>query len=394
MPSSPPPSVLHTADWHLGRKLNRRSRIDEQREVLASLADLADELDPDVAVVSGDVFDFFTPAADAEELYYDAVRTLARGGERAVLVVAGNHDSAARLTAPRDVLQDLGVIVAGDPHDPADVPDPRAFPGFELADAGPGWVVLEIPDRAPSLFHLLPFPSRSRLPPEVESQDAGATEIVRRLQDDLPHHDGPAFLVSHLLVTSRRADVEEDHEDFVGGAYAVDPSALDRYDASFLGHLHRPHGSDGWRYAGAPLLFDFDDPTEDRGGWLWDDGTWSYHALDGGEVPTVVEAPDAEDAVARARDEPSRLVRLELPPGTVLTPDERRRIRDAWGDRLVDIQFPPPEETSPADDAGALRLGELDPEAAFERFHREQAGEDPPEALTSMFLDVLGGEDA
>lgn len=385
------PRVLHTADWHLDRKLNRVSRLDEQRQVMDSLVDLAEAEDPDAVVVAGDVFDVFTPAAEAERLYYRTVQGLAGDGDRAVVVVAGNHDSPSRLSAPRGVLEGAGVLVAGDPHDPADVPEPGPYPGFEVTRSGPGWAVLDLPDVEPTLFHLLPYPGRSRLPGDVEARDRSATEIVEALQEDLPGDwVGPELLVSHLYVRSDAADVEEDREDFVGGANAVDAAVLDRYDAAFLGHLHRPHGTDRWRYAGAPLVFEFDEAAGRRGAYLWDGG-WSERELEGGRVPEVLEPADVGEALDQADDGADSLIRLRFTAGTILSQGERRRLREAWGNRLVDIQFEPP---SPSAEDEGLDLGDLDPASAFREYVEEEQGEPPDERLLEMFHEIREVDDA
>lgn len=379
--------ILHTADWHLGRRLNRVERLDEQRALMADLVDRTREIDPDAVVVAGDVFDFFTPSAEAERLYYRTLRRLSEGGDRAVLVVAGNHDSSARLAAPRTLLEDLGIIVAGDPHDPDELPDTEAYPGFSIEASGPGWVRLSIGGEE-ALFHLLPFPSRSRLPPEHQVDGDSATRIVERLQATLPSFEGDTFLVSHLFVGSTRYDVDEDRDDFVGGAYKVDPHVLDRYDAAFLGHLHTQHGTDRWRYAGAPMAFDFDDPTIERGALLWEDGTWRSVPLDGARDLRVEPVPDVQSALERAEALPRSWVRLVFEAGTILSPGERSEIKDAFGDRLVDIQFDVPEVTHQPDQIQAP-AGEIDPEAAFRDYYQDEKGAKPPEAIVDLFREAF-----
>ena len=49
--------VLHTADWHLGKMLNEQSREVEQKLFLDWLLKQVAELEVDVVLVAGDVFD-------------------------------------------------------------------------------------------------------------------------------------------------------------------------------------------------------------------------------------------------------------------------------------------------------------------------------------------------
>lgn len=61
--------ILHTADWHLGKKLDRFSRIEEQRAVMEEIVQIADAQKVDVVIIAGDLFDNFTPNTDAIELF-------------------------------------------------------------------------------------------------------------------------------------------------------------------------------------------------------------------------------------------------------------------------------------------------------------------------------------
>lgn len=45
--------ILHTADWHLGKKLDHFSRLEEQIEVMQEICTIADEQEVDVVVVAG-----------------------------------------------------------------------------------------------------------------------------------------------------------------------------------------------------------------------------------------------------------------------------------------------------------------------------------------------------
>ena len=117
--------VLHTSDWHLGHTFCDRSRADEQAFFLRWLRSTIEENDIDALVVAGDIFDTTNPPAEALSAYYGFLASLnpmglARpsGRKLRAIVVGGNHDSPARLTAPRDILDAIDVTVVGG-HDPA-----------------------------------------------------------------------------------------------------------------------------------------------------------------------------------------------------------------------------------------------------------------------------------
>ena len=90
--------VLHTSDWHIGKRLLGRERIGEQREVLREIAALCERERVELVLVAGDVFDTYLPSSEAEDLFYTSVRELA-GKDRAVVIISGNHDDHIRLAA-------------------------------------------------------------------------------------------------------------------------------------------------------------------------------------------------------------------------------------------------------------------------------------------------------
>jgi DNA repair protein SbcD/Mre11 len=47
--------ILHTSDWHIGKRLGRHDRMDEYADVLGEVETIADEHAVDLVLVSGDV---------------------------------------------------------------------------------------------------------------------------------------------------------------------------------------------------------------------------------------------------------------------------------------------------------------------------------------------------
>src|SRR6266508_5224625 len=110
---------LHTADWHVGKVLKGRSRVDEHTAVLRELVELARGEDVDAVIVAGDVFDTAAPTTESQSLVMRTLLALRQGG-RDVVVLAGNHDNPHLLDVYRPVLGALGMHVIGTfrrPHD-------------------------------------------------------------------------------------------------------------------------------------------------------------------------------------------------------------------------------------------------------------------------------------
>ena len=55
---------LHTADWHVGKTLKGRSRLEEQRAVLREIVDIALRENVDAVLIAGDLYDSAAPSAD------------------------------------------------------------------------------------------------------------------------------------------------------------------------------------------------------------------------------------------------------------------------------------------------------------------------------------------
>ena len=60
--------ILHTSDWHIGKRLGRHDRMGEFAEVLAEVEAIADERAVDLVLVSGDIWDRPMPPTDALHL--------------------------------------------------------------------------------------------------------------------------------------------------------------------------------------------------------------------------------------------------------------------------------------------------------------------------------------
>jgi exonuclease SbcD len=66
--------ILHTADWHLGKRLDRFSRLEEQVLVMEELVQIADEQNVDLILIAGDLFDNFNPGVEAVQLFYKTLK--------------------------------------------------------------------------------------------------------------------------------------------------------------------------------------------------------------------------------------------------------------------------------------------------------------------------------
>lgn len=105
--------LLHTSDWHLGKRLFKLERTQEHELYLDWLFKIIKENEIDYLLICGDVFDTPTPPHFAQEMYYEFLYRLSINTTCEVLIIAGNHDSGQLLEAPKKILKDLRITIWG-----------------------------------------------------------------------------------------------------------------------------------------------------------------------------------------------------------------------------------------------------------------------------------------
>jgi exonuclease SbcD len=248
--------LLHTSDWHVGRKIRGRSRADEHRAVLAEIVDIAGEERVDVTLVAGDLFDISSPSPEDEAIVYRALLDLADLGP--VVVVGGNHDNAARLEAVKPLL-DLGRIkVVARPTRPDDG-GLIEFDSLDLSVAALPFISQRGIVRAAELMEL-----------DSDQHSQGYDERLRRIIAGLTEDMGPDrvnVVAGHVTVYGAETGGGERDAHIFG--YAIPPQAFPgslSYVA--LGHLHRqqrvPASAPVW-YSGSPMQLDFGEVADVKG---------------------------------------------------------------------------------------------------------------------------------
>src|SRR5262245_33974956 len=138
--------IVHTSDWHIGRRWKGIQRLDELEAVLEHLAAFVERESIDLVLHTGDVFESRNPPAEAERLVNRFLVRAGRSGAR-MFVIAGNHDDALRLDA-RSLLTELAdVRILGRPR-------PAARGGTRLVETrrGEKAVVAALPFASPGAW--------------------------------------------------------------------------------------------------------------------------------------------------------------------------------------------------------------------------------------------------
>ena len=130
--------ILHTSDWHIGKRLADRERLPEQDAVLLEIGAICEREGVDLLIVAGDIFDTYVPSAEAEELFYRRIKEMAQG--RTVVLISGNHDDGVRLCAAAPFALEHGVYLFG--NKPTIAPIGKRG-GTGVVEAGENYIVVE-----------------------------------------------------------------------------------------------------------------------------------------------------------------------------------------------------------------------------------------------------------
>ena len=229
-------TFIHTADWHLGHSfLADADRRLEHRAFFAELLEIIKTQNADALIVAGDIFDKINPSASAlEDLYQFLGELHARLPHVQTVLVAGNHDSALRLEAPREVLRYLNVAVVGTVDNPADLVIPLKNRAGEVSAFCLAVPFLRLADVA----HFLEEESE-----EEDFYSAGVAAFYEKLCDFVPNKNLPNLPIiatAHCFVAGAQSSPDSERRLFIGGQESVSENVFPKaIDYVALGHLHR-----------------------------------------------------------------------------------------------------------------------------------------------------------
>ena len=253
--------IIHTADWHLGQSFFGYDRQPEHTAFLKWLAETVADRQIDVLLIAGDVFDVANPSASAQRQFYHFLKeiNLANPGLQ-VVVVAGNHDSAARLEAPNPLLEELGIAVVG------------VVKRNESGEIDFNSLLLPLRHRDGSVqayCMAVPFLRQGDYPPTDQKDQntyvAGVERMYRGLYEFAREKAGkelPLVAMGHLHVLGAElSDDDRSERVIMGGLESVTSDSFPRELAyTALGHIHKAQkvgGREEVRYSGSPLPMSF-----------------------------------------------------------------------------------------------------------------------------------------
>lgn len=266
--------LIHTSDWHLGKKLNGYSRIEEQEKFCDDFVERVKELNVDIIIIAGDVIDCNDSSLEGENLFYKTASRLSNNGQRCVLVVRGDNDSKKQLSRIKEFVKDKGIIVI---DDLMNIVDPKKYSGYEIIDSKEGYIKLNIRGNEIGII-TLPYCN------EIELNN-----FISSCNRDFDNYDsytskvGQVFNILEECFCDKDINIAVGHVIVDGGednnlsTRLLDSTKITKRDLPSkahyvaLGHLHKMQKISqriNAYYSGSPLQYSKYEREDSKGGYL------------------------------------------------------------------------------------------------------------------------------
>ena len=251
--------ILHTSDLHLGISFMEIPLLSHQKQFFQSLCEAAGQAD--AVVIAGDVFDTSVASAEAIRCWSELTSELCLERKIPVIVCAGNHDSAARLSACSQLLRSAGLFISGSFED--------AFTPVSVGNAD---------------IYSMPYYNPSDAALFLDCKPTAGAVMEAAVKKILSQADKSRcnILAAHCFAAGGKAsdsDLSAKASESVGGADMIPLTAFDGLDYAALGHLHRaqtlsvPNSRTIVRYSGTPLPYSFAEAEHKKSLTLFDTET-------------------------------------------------------------------------------------------------------------------------
>lgn len=315
--------ILHTSDWHLGQVFKNQNRYEEHQLFLDWTLDLLAREDYDCLIIAGDVFDVGNPPTEATKQYFNFLVRASQTSLKQIVVIAGNHDFASTIEAPRELLDSIDIRVVG-------------TLGQELQDS-----IVHIQDSEAQEAKVFCAPYLRAGDLQALGEDETIDQAIRRSIKETyaqglqlcseGDFQGLKIATGHLYAAG--SEVQDSVRDIqIGKEGQVGVESFgDGYDYVALGHIHKAQivaGQDHIRYSGAPISLSFSEHQDTK---YLIDIQWQG----GGRNITMVEVPQFR-----------RLVKIEGSRADVYAAIKKLAVEDTAAERLASwVEVSLPEET-------------------------------------------------
>ena len=238
---------LHTADWHIGRKLQGKDLLEDQQYVMNDLISKIDETKPDFLIIAGDLYDRSVPSKEATTLLQELLVKINIECNIPIFAISGNHDSRERLAIGEAWFSKHKFYL----HTRLD----QSFDKITFEDTD----IYLLP-------YFEPFEAREHFEDATLTTHNSAT---KRVIDEIYKNIDMSktnILVAHTFV-SGGLETDSEREISVGTVENVAVEIFEKFDYVALGHLHNPNAikEERIKYSGSPMAYSFSEATQTKG---------------------------------------------------------------------------------------------------------------------------------
>lgn len=368
--------LIHTSDWHLGRTLHGAALIEDQAHLLEQFVDLVGQEKPDAVLIAGDVYDRAVPPTEAINLLDETLSRLLLDFKLQVVLIAGNHDSAPRLSFGSRLLAARGLHILGSP----------------VAIASP---LVVTDEHGPVHIYPLPYAEPATVRHLTQREDVqGHQAAMKVLLEGVwsRHPEGSrSVAMVHCFVTGS-ATCESERPISIGGTGSIEANVFNGFNYVAMGHLHCPQPcADGrlW-YSGSLMRYSFSEVDHDKAVLLIDMDGKGQCAV--GKVQLTprrqvrrIEGYIDQIVAGAAKDNASDdyLMVTLLDQGPVF--DAMGKLRVVYPNVL---HIERPTVSSPSADGGRVDHRKMDEMQLFGAFFKEVTGGTLTKAQSAAFVKV------
>lgn len=397
--------ILHTADWHLGKRLDHFSRLEEQVAVMDEIMKIADKQNVDMVLVAGDLFDNFNPSTEAVELFYQTLKRLTKGGTRPVIAISGNHDSPSLIDAPDPLARECGIVLIG--HPKATV-QPLHLEHFQIVRSDEGFIEIALSNVTfPVRILHTPYANEIRLKQYLgENKDDELNEVLSQHWKELAtkycDENGVNLLMAHLYMNKRGAAILEEPEGEkpikIGNADMIYSDAIPtQIQYTALGHIHgfKNIGTEEKPvvYSSSPLCYSFSEAGQKKYVSIIDiqpnsQATFERIRLKKGKPLERMQCVGLDDALLWLHLNPDALVELTIETETFLKAEERKALYQAHQGiihLIPKVRSVVSEEVTSKE----INLNQKMDDLFVDYFKTKHANQEPNDDLKALFQEVL-----
>ncbi len=374
--------IFHLSDLHIGKSMNY-SLKNIQIDILNKIIEKVKEHNPDVVLISGDIYDKAVPSSEAFDVFDDfLVKYNKVNPDIPMLIIAGNHDDASRLNYGSEFFSNHQIYIETLPPSSQEAHIKKVTLTDKYGDVN---------------FYLLPFTRTSMVRNWNEDVNSYNDAIKYLIEREYIDYSSRNVLLSHQFYINGSQTPERSASEInylsVGGIDSVDVNIIKDFDYVALGHIHKSQMvlADHIRYSGTPIKYSLSEVDQTKGiqvvelNQKGEKNNYSFIELE--TVPAIRKIRGSlKELLALANDEnKDDYLFIQLTDSEGYNPLEQLREKYSHIIEVVNIN------NNIKDNLELLSENEreLDPTSAFEEFYKQIKSEDISKKSSELFADIL-----